>query len=60
MRDAQNALAAENFSGVHGADADHLKTPDDARRTVATGFTFFTIDPSGYVCDDADAMSQTE
>ena len=60
MRDAQNALAAENFSGLQGADADHLKTPDDARQTAAAGFTFFTIDPSEYVNDNADEMSQME
>jgi hypothetical protein len=37
-----------------GADADHLKTPEDVDRTVAAGFTFFTIDPSDAVDRHAD------
>jgi tagaturonate epimerase len=37
-----------------GADADHLKTPEDIDVTVAAGFSFFTIDPGTYVDNEAD------
>ena len=60
MSAARTALAAENFSGPWGADADHLKTPEDVDRTAAAGFCFFTIDPSAYVANDADRMSPAE
>jgi hypothetical protein len=60
MAAAKSALAAENFEGIWGADADHLKTPDDVRRTAAAGFCFFTIDPSAHVVNDADRMSQQD
>jgi hypothetical protein len=60
MGAARGALAAEGFTGPWGADADHLKTPEDVRRTAAAGFCFFTIDPSAHVSNDADRMSTTE
>ncbi len=37
-----------------GADADHLKTPEDIEATAAAGFSFFTIDPGQYVDNEAD------
>jgi hypothetical protein len=52
--DAMQALAVGNWTESHGADADHLKTQDDVNRTAAAGFTFFTIDPSGHVDQQAD------
>src|SRR5687767_9314238 len=58
MRAAQEALAAENFSEPWGADADHLKTEADVERTADAGFCFFTIDPSAYVANEADRMSE--
>jgi hypothetical protein len=54
MGDAMNALAIVGYTGEHGADADHLKTPADIERTAAAGFVFFTIDPSGEVDAQAD------
>jgi hypothetical protein len=60
MEAARNALAAGHFSGAWGADADHLKTEDDVRRTAAAGFCFFTIDPSAHVNNDADRMGPPE
>jgi tagaturonate epimerase len=54
MGDALQSLATANWSDAHGADADHLKTQDDVNRTAAAGFTFFTIDPSGHVDQQAD------
>lgn len=44
----------------HGADADHLKVPNDVDITAAAGFTFFTIDPSDHVDEQADGYSLEE
>lgn len=60
MTAAETALKAAGFNGVWGADADHLKTPEDVQITAAAGFTFFTIDPSSYVNNHADTMSESE
>jgi len=58
MQAARNALAAANYSGQWGADADHLKTLQDVERTAEVGFCFFTIDPSEFVVNDADRMDR--
>lgn len=60
MADALAGLSAAGFDGAHGADADHLKTPDDVDRTAAAGFTFFTIDPSAKVDEEADSYPPDE
>lgn len=60
MSAAQKALAAENFNEPWGADADHLKTEADVQRTAAAGFCFFTIDPSPFVVNEADRMSESD
>lgn len=57
MDDALTGMTAAGWTGPTGADADHLKTPDDVNRTAAVGFTFFTIDPSGHVDAHADNYS---
>ena len=57
MQAAQEALTQAGYSKPWGADADHLKTPEDVQRTAAAGFCFFTIDPSEFVKNDADRMS---
>ncbi|HEX2475292.1 MAG TPA: tagaturonate epimerase family protein [Lacipirellulaceae bacterium] len=49
LSDARRALSTADWSGDFGADADHLKTTADVDATAAAGFTFFTIDPSGFV-----------
>jgi tagaturonate epimerase len=38
-----------------GADADHMKNLEHIQPFVDAGYTFFTIDPSDYVDDAADA-----
>ncbi|QDU90446.1 hypothetical protein Pla175_38500 [Pirellulimonas nuda] len=58
MEDAMNACRAAGWSQPHGADADHLKTPADVSVTAEAGFTFFTIDPSGIVDQQADDYSE--
>lgn len=60
MDDALLGMEAARWTGRTGADADHLKSPEDVDVTVAAGFTFFTIDPSDYVdaqADDYDAAT---
>jgi hypothetical protein len=57
MNDAAEGIAIAGFHGKSGADADHLKTPQDIERTAAAGFVFFTIDPSGEVDAEADSYS---
>ncbi len=58
MDDALQGARAAGWTGRIGADADHLKTPDDVDSTAAVGFTFFTIDPSGDVDQKADDYSE--
>jgi len=57
---AQKALARLGWTQPWGADADHHKTPEDVKRSAAVGFTFFTIDPSAFVVNRADTMTETE
>jgi hypothetical protein len=46
---AAGALQELGYNSAWGADADHLKLPEDVDRTAAAGFCFFTIDPSIHV-----------
>ncbi|MEZ6136928.1 MAG: tagaturonate epimerase family protein [Pirellulaceae bacterium] len=54
MDEAMRGARAAGWSGPIGADADHLKKPEDVDATAAVGFTFFTIDPSEHVDQQAD------
>jgi len=61
--DAKRAVEAANWELPWGADADHLKTLEDIPPFVEAGYTFFTVDPGGYVdntadTDSADVLSQ--
>ena len=60
MSAAVEALTVAKFADPWGADADHLKTPEDIDRTADAGFTFFTIDPSDHVDPKADDYDQTQ
>ncbi len=60
MTAAAEALAAAGFADAWGADADHLKTPEDVDYTADAGFTFFTIDPSEHVDQKADNYAAAE
>jgi hypothetical protein len=60
MEAAEKALASARYSKAWGADADHLKTPEDVRKTAEAGFCFFTIDPSEHVSNFADRMDPTQ
>lgn len=54
MDDATWGVFEEGWRDGFGADADHLKTTEDVDRCVAAGFTFYTIDPSAFVDNQAD------
>lgn len=58
MEDALEGMTRAGWTGVTGADADHLKTPADVNVTVEAGFTFFTIDPSDHVDEKADGYNE--
>lgn len=60
MEAAQSAVSDAGYDEPWGADADHLKTRQDVRRTAAAGYSFFTIDPSTYVNNLADSMSELQ
>ena len=54
MDDAAWAVFEHGWRAPWGADADHLKVPDDVSDFADAGFTFFTIDPGDHVDDDVD------
>jgi len=58
MQAARDAIASAGYTGKWGADADHLKTAEDVRTTAEAGFRFFTIDPSDFVDNRADTLSE--
>jgi hypothetical protein len=60
MADARRGMEEAGWTGPCGADADHLKTPEDVERTARAGFVFFTIDPSAHVDARADRRSVAE
>ena len=56
MDDATWAVFQEGYTDGFGADADHLKTPEDVDRCFETGYTMYTIDPSDHVDNEADHL----
>ena len=58
MDDAMNGARESGWTDPIGADADHLKTPQDVDRTAVAGFTFFTIDPSDHVDEHSDGYDE--
>lgn len=54
LDEAMWGVFQEGWRQGYGADADHLKTPEEADRCVEAGFTFFTINPSAFVDNGAD------
>ncbi|HOT90489.1 MAG TPA: tagaturonate epimerase family protein [Anaerolineae bacterium] len=53
LDDAMWGLFQMGWRAPWGADADHLKTPDDADAFIDAGYTFFTIDPGAHVDNEA-------
>jgi tagaturonate epimerase len=50
------AVFEAGYTKGFGSDADHLKTTADIDRTMAAGFTMYTIDPSDYVDNRVNEM----
>ena len=57
MRDATWGAFEGGWRDRLGADADHLKTPDDIDACAAEGFSFYTIDPGAHVDSEADTAT---
>src|SRR5579875_3020421 len=57
MDDAMWGVFAEGWRSGFGADADHLKTPDDIDQCLAAGYTFYTFDPGDYVESTVDTTT---
>src|SRR4030095_5263580 len=53
MDDAMWGVFEEGWRDGFGADADHLKNTADIDSCAAAGFTFYTIDPSEHVDNEA-------
>jgi hypothetical protein len=60
MDDATWGIFQEGWQEGVGADADHLKTPEDIDACLSVGFTFFTIDPGAYVDNRAEIAGLNE
>jgi hypothetical protein len=60
MDDATWGTLAEGWREGVGADADHLKTPEDVEACLAVGFSFFTVDPGDHVDSTADEKGAEE
>lgn len=54
------AVFQEGYEKGFGADADHLKTIEDIDLMVENGFRLFTFDPSEFVINNADFISEVE
>ncbi len=60
MTDATWGAYQAGWRGQVGADADHLKTPEDVDGCVDAGYSFFTTDPGDYVDSSAHTASAEE
>ena len=60
MDDAMWGVFQEGWRAPWGADADHLKTPEDVETFAEAGYTFFTIDPGDHVQDSAEGLSSND
>ncbi len=58
LDDATWGVFQEGWRDGFGADADHLKTPEDIEVCAAAGFTLFTFDPGAHV--DSEAHHDTQ
>lgn len=57
LDDVTWAVFQEGYTDGFGADADHLKTKPHIDVCLAAGYSMYTIDPSEYVQDEADGLS---
>lgn len=57
LDDAMWGILQEGWRQPWGADADHIKEESDLAPFIAAGYTFYTIDPSDYVDNEAQTDS---
>lgn len=60
MDDAMWGVFQAGWRERWGADADHLKTPDDVDAFTAAGYTLYTIDPGDHVDNEAHIASPAD
>ncbi len=60
MANAMRAVGHVRFRPPWGADANLLASPQEIETAAAAGFTYFTIDPSGFLRPDVDALSEPQ
>lgn len=60
MDDALWGILQEGWQEKAGADADHLKTPQDIDACLDAGYTFFTVDPGDHVHNINEKTSSAE
>jgi len=60
MADATWGAFRAGWRGPVGADADHLRNMADVDETARAGFSFFTIDPSDFVDQQADNYTHAQ
>jgi tagaturonate epimerase len=60
MDDAMWGVFQAGWREPWGADADHLKTPDDVDAFSASGYTLYTIDPGDRVDNEAHIASPAD
>ena len=58
LDDAMWGAFEEGWQDGYGADADHLKTVEDIDAFLAAGFSWFTIDPGGFVNSEASDLGE--
>jgi tagaturonate epimerase len=59
LDDAMWGVFQEGWHEPWGADADHIKEASDLASFIDAGYTFFTIDPSDYVDNEAQTAGIT-
>ncbi len=57
LTDTTFALESTGYTGIWGADADHITTQEHLNATAGAGFTLFTIDPTHHVDPHADSYA---
>ncbi len=57
LTDATFGTFQAGWTQTVGADADHLKTPEDIDACAAVGYSFYTFDPGAYVDGEVDGTA---
>ncbi|HYF83828.1 MAG TPA: tagaturonate epimerase family protein [Clostridia bacterium] len=60
LADVSWAVFQEGYTSGFGADGDHLKSADDIRTALESGYTMITLDCSDYINNSASEMPEVE